>query len=113
MIGITFVMFVAPGSAIAASFAFIRAFIGKNFGLGNFYVDFTRIVITLLLSVSFISSLLLMAIGVPQTLESSFTLETLEGNEQVISTGPVASLESIKELGNNGPYGFGRLDSEE
>jgi K+-transporting ATPase ATPase A chain len=113
MTDITFVMFVAPGPAIAASFAFIRAFIRKNFGLGNFYVDFTRIVITLLLPVSFISSLLLMAIGVPQTLESSFIVETLEGNEQVISTGPVASLESIKELGNNGPYGFGRLDSEE
>ena len=113
MIDITFVMFVAPGPAIAASFAFIRAFIRKNFGLGNFYVDFTRIVITLLLPVSFISSLLLMAIGVPQTLESSFIVETPEGNEQVISTGPVASLESIKELGNNGPYGFGRLDSEE
>ena len=107
MIGITFVMFVAPGSAIAASFAFIRAFIRKNFGLGNFYVDFTRIVITLLLPVSFISSLLLMAIGVPQTLESSFTVETLEGNEQVITTGPVASLESIKELGNNGGGFFG------
>jgi potassium-transporting ATPase potassium-binding subunit len=107
MIGITFVMFVAPGSAIAASFAFIRAFIRKNLGLGNFYVDFTRIVITLLLPVSFISSLLLMAIGVPQTLESSFTVETLEGNEQVITTGPVASLESIKELGNNGGGFFG------
>jgi len=107
MIGITFVMFVAPGSAIAASFAFIRAFIRKNFGLGNFYVDFTRIVITLLLPVSFISSLLLMAIGVPQTLESSFTVDTLEGDEQIITTGPVASLESIKELGNNGGGFFG------
>ena len=93
--------------AIAASFAFIRAFIRKNFGLGNFYVDFTRIVITLLLPVSFISSLLLMAIGVPQTLESSFTVDTLEGDEQIITTGPVASLESIKELGNNGGGFFG------
>ena len=92
---------------IAASFAFIRAFIRKNFGLGNFYVDFTRIVITLLLPVSFVSTLLLMAIGVPQTLEPSFTVETLEGNEQVITTGPVASLESIKELGNNGGGFFG------
>jgi K+-transporting ATPase ATPase A chain len=107
MVGITFIMFVAPGSAIAASFAFIRAFIRKNFGLGNFYVDFTRIVITLLLPVSFVSSLLLMVSGVPQTLESSVTVETLEGKEQVITTGPVASLESIKELGSNGGGFFG------
>ena len=42
-------------------------------------MDFTRIVITLLLPVSFISSLLLMAMGAPQTLESSFTVNTLEG----------------------------------
>ena len=107
MIGITFVMFVAPASAIATSFAFIRAFIRKNFGLGNFYVDFTRIIITLLLPVAFISSLLLMVLGVPQTIESSFTVNTLEGREQVITFGPVASLESIKDLGNNGGGFFG------
>ena len=107
MIGITFVMFVAPASAIATSFAFIRAFIRKNFGLGNFYVDFTRIIITLLLPVAFISSLLLMVLGVPQTIESSFTVNTLEGREQVITFGPVASLESIKDLGSNGGGFFG------
>jgi potassium-transporting ATPase potassium-binding subunit len=107
MVGITFIMFVAPASAIAASFAFIRAFIRKNFGLGNFYVDFTRIIITLLLPVAFISSLLLMVIGVPQTLQSSVAVETLEGQKQVITMGPVASLESIKELGSNGGGFFG------
>ena len=107
MVAIIFIMFVAPASAIAVSFAFIRAFIRKNFGLGNFYVDFTRIIITLLLPVAFISSLLLMVLGAPQTLESSFTVNTLEGNEQVITTGPVASLESIKDLGSNGRGFFG------
>jgi K+-transporting ATPase ATPase A chain len=107
MVAIIFIMFVAPASAIAVSFAFIRAFIRKNFGLGNFYVDFTRIIITLLLPVAFISSLLLMVLGAPQTLESSFTVNTLEGNEQVITTGPVAALESIKDLGSNGGGFFG------
>ncbi len=98
MIAITFVMFVAPASAIAAAFAFIRSFIRKNFGLGNFYVDFVRIIITLLLPVAFLSSLLLMLLGVPQTLSSSVTVQTLEGEKQTITYGPVASLESIKEL---------------
>jgi potassium-transporting ATPase potassium-binding subunit len=107
MVAIIFIMFVAPASAIAVSFAFIRAFIRKNFGLGNFYVDFTRIIITLLLPVAFISSLLLMVLGAPQSLESSFTVNTLEGNEQVITSGPVASLESIKGLGSNGGGFFG------
>lgn len=107
MIAITFVMFVAPASGIAAAFAFIRSFIRKNFGLGNFYVDFVRIIITLLLPVAFLSSLLLMVLGVPQTISSSVTVQTLEGDEQTITYGPVASLESIKELGSNGGGFFG------
>src|SRR5438067_5481017 len=53
MVVLTFVMFVAPASGIAAAFAFIRGFIRKNFGLGNFYVDFIRIILTLLLPVAF------------------------------------------------------------
>ncbi|AIF83020.1 K+-transporting ATPase, A chain [Candidatus Nitrososphaera evergladensis SR1] len=60
MVVMTFVMFVAPASGIAAAFAFIRAFIRKNFGLGNFYVDFIRVIVTLLLPVAFVSALLLM-----------------------------------------------------
>ena len=107
MIAITFVMFVAPASGIAAAFAFIRSFIRKNFGLGNFYVDFVRIIITLLLPVAFLSSLLLMVLGVPQTISSSVTVQTLEGDEQTITYGPVASLESIKQLGSNGGGFFG------
>jgi potassium-transporting ATPase potassium-binding subunit len=107
MIAITFTMFVAPASGIAAAFAFIRSFIRKNFGLGNFYVDFIRIIITLLLPVAFLSSLLLMVLGVPQTIASSVTVQTLEGEKQRIAYGPVASLESIKQLGSNGGGFFG------
>jgi potassium-transporting ATPase potassium-binding subunit len=104
---ITFDMFVAPASGIAAAFAFIRAFIRKNFGLGNFYVDFTRIILTLLLPVAFLSSILLMFLGVPQSLDATVTVTTMEGQEQTIVTGPVASLESIKELGSNGGGYYG------
>lgn len=108
MIAITFTMFVAPASAMAAGFAFIRAFIRKNFGLGNFYVDFIRVILTLLLPVAFISSLFLMSLGVPQTTNSSVTIDkTLEGHNQIFTIGPVASLESIKELGHNGGGFFG------
>jgi K+-transporting ATPase ATPase A chain len=107
MVALTFAMFVAPAFGIVTAFAFIRSFIRKNFGLGNFYVDFVRVIITLLLPVSFISSLLLMITGVPQTLTSSETIKTIEGNNQSIPIGPVASLESIKELGQNGGGYFG------
>ncbi|HET9805420.1 MAG TPA: potassium-transporting ATPase subunit KdpA, partial [Nitrososphaeraceae archaeon] len=96
---------------IAAAFAFIRSFIRKNFGLGNFYMDFIRVILTLLLPVSFFSALILMIFGVPQTLDSSITITPLESTinnnstiteEQTLTTGPVASLEAIKLLGNNG-----------
>jgi potassium-transporting ATPase potassium-binding subunit len=107
MIAITFTMFVAPASGIVAAFAFIRSFIRKNFGLGNFYMDFIRVILTLLLPVAIVSSLLLMIMGVPQTLNSSVTADTLEGNKQVIKMGPVASLLSIKQLGSNGGGFFG------
>jgi potassium-transporting ATPase potassium-binding subunit len=96
MIAITFTMFVAPASGIVAAFAFIRSFIRKNFGLGNFYMDFIRVIITLLLPVAFVSSLLLMIMGVPQTLNSSVTVNTLEGKKQVIKMGPVCFLVSNK-----------------
>jgi K+-transporting ATPase ATPase A chain len=107
MVALTFAMFVAPAFGIVTGFAFIRSFLRKNFGLGNFYVDFVRVIITLLLPIAFISSLLLMVTGVPQTLTSSVTVNTIEGNKQNITTGPVASLESIKELGENGGGYFG------
>ena len=107
MVALTFAMFVAPAFGIVTGFAFIRSFIRKNFGLGNFYVDFVRVIITLLLPIAFISSLVLMVTGVPQTLTSSVTVTTIEGNKQNITTGPVASLESIKEVGENGGGYFG------
>lgn len=118
MLAITFTMFVAPASSIAAAFAFIRSFIRKNFGLGNFYMDFIRVILTLLLPVSFISALILMIVGVPQTLDSSITITPLESvlnnsnNTTITETtttiiGPIASLESIKLLGNNGGGFFG------
>ena len=78
MIALTFTMFVAPASGIAAAFAFIRSFIRKNFGLGNFYVDFTMIIFTFLLPVALVSSIILMMMGVPQTLNSHIITSTLE-----------------------------------
>ena len=107
MVGLTFMMFVAPASGIAACFAFVRAFIRKEFGLGNFYVDFTRIIITLLLPIAFFSALLLLLFGAPQTLDSTITVGNLQGGNQTITIGPVASLESIKQLGSNGGGFFG------
>ena len=42
------------------------------------------------------------ALGVPQTLDPSVTATTLEGAQQTIARGPVASQLAIKMLGTNG-----------
>ncbi|MGC8555822.1 MAG: potassium-transporting ATPase subunit KdpA [Conexivisphaera sp.] len=95
MLVITYTMFVAPASGLAASLAFMRGFAGKTASLGNFYADFVRSVLVILLPLSLISAVLLIAMGVPQAIPGG----TVAGG---LRLGPVASLEAIKLLGNNG-----------
>ncbi|MBT9253462.1 MAG: potassium-transporting ATPase subunit KdpA, partial [Brockia lithotrophica] len=106
MLGITFLMTVSAATGIVAAFAAIRGIRGER-SLGNFYRDFTRVVVRFLLPVSFVVALLYVAEGMPQTLLGRVTATTLDGNQQVIARGPVASLEAIKHLGTNGGGYFG------
>src|SRR6266545_1008797 len=70
--------------------------------LGSFWVDLVRAIIYVLLPISVVGTLVLVALGVPQTLSAYRELTTLEGVKQVVALGPVASQEVIKELGTNG-----------
>lgn len=105
MIGILFMMFAAPGTALAAAIAFVRALSGKE--IGNFLVDLFRAITRVLMPIAIVSGLILVALGVPQTLEPSVTVTTIEGTAQDIARGPVGTFLSIKELGNNGGGFFG------
>lgn len=105
MIGILFMMFAAPATALAVVIAFIRGLAGKK--IGNFFIDFIRAMTRVLLPISFVTGLIFIGLGVPQTLDPSITAQTIEGTEQNIARGPVASFLSIKELGNNGGGYFG------
>jgi K+-transporting ATPase ATPase A chain len=84
--------------------AFIRAFTVKDGGsdLGNFYRDLIRLLTRVLLPVSFIVAFFLVCQGMPQTLDTIIVAHPLQGGEQGISIGPVASFESIKHFGTNG-----------
>jgi len=95
-------MFIAPGSAFAVAFAFLRCFKNTSDKVGNFYVDLTRVVLTILLPISFIGAIVLMILGVPQTMDTTMATGTLDGGQQTIHIGPIASWESIKLFGNNG-----------
>ncbi|HEX5184889.1 MAG TPA: potassium-transporting ATPase subunit KdpA [Allosphingosinicella sp.] len=95
--------FLSAATGIALAFALIRGFARREAaGIGNFWVDLTRVTLYILLPCAFVYALVLIAGGVPQTLAGSAAATTLEGARQVIVLGPVASQEAIKMLGTNG-----------
>lgn len=103
MLGMTVQNFLSAAVGIAAVVAVIRGFVRKTSqAIGNFWVDLTRSIFYVLLPLAIIWSLLLVSQGVVQTLSGSITAHTLEGSQQIISVGPVASQEAIKEIGTNG-----------
>ena len=100
-----FLMFTSAATGLAVGIAFIRGLTGKK--LGNFYVDLTRAITRILLPISVIGAIALVFFGVPQTLDGTLVVQTLEGRTQYIARGPVASFEMIKMLGDNGGGFFG------
>jgi K+-transporting ATPase ATPase A chain len=103
MIVITMAMFAAPASGLVVAIAFMRGLSRRaNPRLGNLYVDFTRAILRLLLPIAIIITIAFLFLGVPQTLKAPIQAQTIEGQRQEIPRGPVASLESIKHIGNNG-----------
>ncbi|WP_137134026.1 potassium-transporting ATPase subunit KdpA [Rhizobium sp. FKY42] len=103
MAGLTVHNFLSAATGMALAMAVTRALArSKVSTLGNFWVDMTRATLYVLLPIAFIIALGFVAMGLPQTLDASATATTLEGAQQVISLGPVASQEAIKQLGTNG-----------
>jgi K+-transporting ATPase ATPase A chain len=107
MVGLTFPMFTSAATGFAIAVAFTRGLVGRQDNLGNFYVDITRAITRVFLPLSFIVALVLVFQGVPQTLLGAVQATTIEGAEQTITRGLVASFESIKHIGTNGGGWFG------
>lgn len=103
MLGLTVQNFLSAATGIAVAFALIRGFARRQAaGIGNFWVDVTRVTIYLLLPASIVLALVYVVLGVPQTFAASASATTVEGVKQVIALGPVASQLAIKLLGTNG-----------
>jgi K+-transporting ATPase ATPase A chain len=103
MAGLTVQNFLSAATGMALAVAFTRALARSRVAtLGNFWVDMTRATLYVLLPLAIVVALAFVAMGLPQTLDASVTATTLEGANQVISLGPVASQEAIKQLGTNG-----------
>jgi K+-transporting ATPase ATPase A chain len=103
MAGLAFHNFVSAAAGIAIAIAVIRGFVRRSSKtLGNFWVDLTRVTLWVLLPISIVFALVLVWQGVPDNFSPYVHAKTLEGSDQVIAQGPVASQEIIKELGTNG-----------
>ncbi|GED64702.1 potassium-transporting ATPase subunit KdpA [Lysinibacillus fusiformis] len=102
MLVITFMMFTSAATGYAACMAFCRRLVAKTDTIGNFFVDFVRVITRILMPFSIVVALILVSQGSPQTLNGNQTVQTIEGKLQDIALGPIASLESIKHVGTNG-----------
>ena len=94
----------AAAVGIAVAVALIRGFSRKGSKtIGNFWVDLVRGTIYVLLPIAFVFAIIFMAQGALQTLAGPAGVhDVLNGARQVIPRGPVASQETIKQLGTNG-----------
>jgi len=103
MAGLTSHNFLSAAAGIAIAAAMARAFAAnRGEGLGNFWVDLTRISLYVLLPISIVIALVFVANGMPQTLNGHVDMVGLEGGKQVNILYPTASQEVIKQLGTNG-----------
>jgi K+-transporting ATPase ATPase A chain len=128
MAGLAFHNFASAAVGIALAVAFIRGISRREKDtLGNFWVDTTRAALWVLVPISLVAALLLVSQGVIQNFKAYDTVKMVEPQQvqrvgqdgkpvvdkdgkpvmdtvtdQVIAQGPIASQESIKELGTNG-----------
>ena len=103
MLGLTVQNFVSAATGIAVVLALIRGLTRKTTdALGNFWADMTRSVTYVLLPLSIILTMVFVSQGAVQTFSHYVKATTLQGTDQVIPLGPVASQSVIKQLGTNG-----------
>lgn len=103
MVGLTVQNFLSAATGIAVAFALIRGFANRSSTtLGNAWRDLTRITLFVLLPISLLMALFFVSQGSIQNFAPYHSFSTLEGVQQTLSMGPVASQEAIKMLGTNG-----------
>jgi len=109
---ILFNMFLSASVGFCCLTGIIRALRGDK-TIGNYYLDMWRVVIYLFLPLAFLTSIPMLAAGVPMTLDSYAQVTTLDKDAngqdqtQTIARGPVAAMITIKHLGTNGGGFFG------
>jgi potassium-transporting ATPase potassium-binding subunit len=103
--------FASAAVGLTVAIALIRGFTrAESDTVGNFWSDLTRGIVRILVPIAFVFALVLVSQGAIQNFHNFQHVTTLSGGTQAIPGGPVASQESIKELGTNGG-GFYNVNS--
>jgi potassium-transporting ATPase potassium-binding subunit len=103
MTQLAFHNFTSAAVGVAAAVALARGIARRSAGrIGNFWTDLVRGTLYLFLPASFILALLFVQQGTIQNFAHYVTAHTVEGVQQVLAVGPVASQSAIKQLGTNG-----------
>jgi K+-transporting ATPase ATPase A chain len=103
MAGLTVQNFLSAAVGLAVAIALVRGFVRRQTDrLGNFWVDLTRGAVRILLPLSALLAIVLIALGVTQSLRSGVSVTSPGGTQSTIALAPTASQEAIKELGTNG-----------
>jgi len=104
MAGLSVQNFVSAAVGMSVAVALVRGFARRRTSdVGNFWVDLVRGTIRILLPIALVAAVILVAGGAIQNFHlHDQIVTTLNGTQQTITGGPVASQEAIKELGTNG-----------
>jgi K+-transporting ATPase ATPase A chain len=103
MTQLAFHNFASAAVGVGAAVALARGIARRSGGrIGNFWTDLVRGTLYLFLPGSFILALLFVQQGTIQNFAHYVTAHTVEGVQQVLAMGPVASQSAIKQLGTNG-----------
>jgi len=95
--------FASAAAGLAVMVALIRGLTRrKKNTIGNFWVDLIRTTLRILVPIAFVAALVFASQGVVQNFNATKTVTTVAGSTQKIPGGPVASQESIKDIGTNG-----------
>jgi len=121
MVGLTYHNFTSAAAGIGIAAALVRGISNRRTSfptrskndetswktrstatVGNFWADLVRVTYYLLLPICVVFALFLVSQGMIQNFDPYTHAKTLEGAEQVIAQGPMASQIPIKLLGTNG-----------
>jgi K+-transporting ATPase ATPase A chain len=95
--------FFSAGVGVCVAIALIRGLArAESQTIGNFWVDLVRVHLYVLLPICLVYALFLVSQGVIQTWQGPAAWTALDGTQQSILRGPVASQEAIKMFGTNG-----------